>query len=131
MTPNLNPLIGMIQMRGHNICFCAELTKIIPYYSVSARVHFLRFDPVKSSVDATEVSQCVSCDATKLPPLKCLKNPVNTHLSVKCSWDISVLKYLHRYYMITPDNAIFRAFSLTEYAPIYRRLRIKMADCLI
>ena len=52
------------------------------HYSVSARARFLRFDPVKSSVDATEVSQCVFCDATKLPPLKCLKNPVNTQLSV-------------------------------------------------
>ena len=98
MIPNLNRLNGMIQMRGHNICFCAELTKIIPNYSVSEIARFLHFDTVKSSVDATEVSQCVFCDTTKLTPLKCLKNPVNTHLSVKCAWDISVLKYLHRYY---------------------------------
>ena len=54
---------------------------------------FLRFDPVNSSVDATKISECVLRDATKLPPLKCLKNPVNTQLSVKLAWDISVLKY--------------------------------------
>ena len=61
--------------------------------SVSARA-FLHFDPVQSSVNAKEVSQWVFHDATKLPPLKCLKNPVNTQLSVKCAWDISVLTYL-------------------------------------
>ena len=68
--------------------------------SVSARARFLRFDPVKSSVDATEVSQCIFRDATKLPPLKCLKNLVNTQLSVKSAWDISVLKCIHRFYRI-------------------------------
>ena len=36
----------------------------------------MRFDTVKSSVDATEVSQCVFSDTTKLPRLKCFKNPV-------------------------------------------------------
>ena len=66
-----------------------------------------RFDPLKSSVDTTEVSKCVFRDPTKLPPLKCLKNPVNTQLSVKRAWDISVLKCIHRYYrFFTPDNAI-------------------------
>ena len=54
--------------------------------SVSARARFLRFDPVKSPVDATKVSQCVFRDATKLPPLKYLKNPVNTQLSLKRAW---------------------------------------------
>ena len=32
VTPHLNCLVETVQMRGHNICFCAELTKIIPYY---------------------------------------------------------------------------------------------------
>ena len=31
-TPHLNRLIKTVQMRGHNICFYAELTKIIPNY---------------------------------------------------------------------------------------------------
>ena len=30
--PHLNCLIKTVQMRGHNICFYAELTKIIPNY---------------------------------------------------------------------------------------------------
>ena len=76
--------------------------------SVSARGRFLCFDPVKSSVDAMEVSQCVFHDATKLPPVKCLKNQVNSQLAVKHACNISVLKYIHRYYrFFTPDNAIF------------------------
>ena len=103
--------------------------------SVSARARFVRFDPVNSSVDATEVSQCVLRDATKLPLLKCLKNLVNTQLSLKRDWDISVLKYIHRYYQFfTPDNAILNYLFLSiqpECARNYRRLRIKMADCLI
>ena len=32
VTPHLNHLVEMVQIRGHNICFFAELTKIIPYY---------------------------------------------------------------------------------------------------
>ena len=32
MTPYLNHLIETVQIRGHNICFYAELTKIIPNY---------------------------------------------------------------------------------------------------
>ena len=32
MTPHLNCLIEMVQMRGHNISFYAELTNIIPIY---------------------------------------------------------------------------------------------------
>ena len=32
VTPHLNRLIETIQMRGHNIYFYAELTKIIPNY---------------------------------------------------------------------------------------------------
>ena len=32
MTPNLNGLIDTVQMRGQNIWFYAELTKIIPNY---------------------------------------------------------------------------------------------------
>ena len=32
VTPHLNHLIEMVQMRGHNIYFYAELTKIIPYF---------------------------------------------------------------------------------------------------
>ena len=32
VTPHLNRLIETVQMRGHNICFYAELTKIIPNY---------------------------------------------------------------------------------------------------
>ena len=58
--------------------------------SVSARACF---DPVNSSVDAMNISECVFHDTTKLPPLKCLKNPVSTLLSVKRERDISVLKY--------------------------------------
>ena len=30
VTPHLNCLIEMVQRMGHNICFCAELSKIIP-----------------------------------------------------------------------------------------------------
>ena len=85
--------------------------------NVSVRAGFLRFDLVKSSFDATEVSQCLFCDATKLPPLKGLKNPVNTQLSVKWAWDISVLKYIHRYYrFFTPDNAILSQLFLEHSA---------------
>ena len=32
VTPHLNRLIETVQMRGHNICFYAELIKIIPNY---------------------------------------------------------------------------------------------------
>ena len=32
VTPHLNRLIETVQMRGHNIWFHAELTKIIPNY---------------------------------------------------------------------------------------------------
>ena len=32
VTPHLNRLNETVQMRGHNICFYAELTKIIPNY---------------------------------------------------------------------------------------------------
>ena len=32
MTPHLNRLDETVQMRGHNICFHAELTKIITNY---------------------------------------------------------------------------------------------------
>ena len=32
VTPHLNRLVEMVQMRGHKVCFCAELTKIIPNY---------------------------------------------------------------------------------------------------
>ena len=33
MTPHLNHLNEMVQMRGHNIPFYAELTKIIPNHN--------------------------------------------------------------------------------------------------
>ena len=32
VTPHLNRLMETVQMRGHNICFNAEITKIIPNY---------------------------------------------------------------------------------------------------
>ena len=32
VTPHLNRLDEMVQMRGHNICFNAELIKIIPNF---------------------------------------------------------------------------------------------------
>ena len=32
VTPHLNCLVKTVQMMGHNICFYAELTKIIPNY---------------------------------------------------------------------------------------------------
>ena len=32
MTPHLNHLDETVQMRDHNMCFYAELTKIIPNY---------------------------------------------------------------------------------------------------
>ena len=32
VTPHLNRLVETVQMRGHNICFYAELTKTIPNY---------------------------------------------------------------------------------------------------
>ena len=32
VTPHLNRLKETVQIRGHNICFGAELTKIIPDY---------------------------------------------------------------------------------------------------
>ena len=87
--------------------------------SVSARARFLCFDPVKSSVDATEVSQCVFRDTTKFPHWKCLKNPVNTQFSVKCAWDISVLKYIYRYYrLFTPNNAILSHLFLEHSASL-------------
>ena len=30
VTPHQNRLVETVQMRGHNVCFCAELTKFIP-----------------------------------------------------------------------------------------------------
>ena len=39
MTPYLNHLIETVQLRGHNIHFYAELTKIIPnYHQIPGRV---------------------------------------------------------------------------------------------
>ena len=32
VTPHLNRLVKMVQVRGHNICFYAELIKSIPNY---------------------------------------------------------------------------------------------------
>ena len=32
VTPHLNRLMETVQMRGYDICFYAELTKIIPNY---------------------------------------------------------------------------------------------------
>ena len=32
VTLHLNRLVETVQMRGHNICFYAEITKIIPNY---------------------------------------------------------------------------------------------------
>ena len=32
VNPHLNWLVETVQMRGHNICFYTELTKIIPNY---------------------------------------------------------------------------------------------------
>ena len=32
VTYHLNCLIETVQMRGHNIYFCAEMTKIVPNY---------------------------------------------------------------------------------------------------
>ena len=32
VTPHLNRLIETVQMRGHNLCFYVELTKIVPNY---------------------------------------------------------------------------------------------------
>ena len=32
VTPHLNRLTETVQMRGHNLCFNSELTKIIPNY---------------------------------------------------------------------------------------------------
>ena len=32
MTPHLNRLVETVQLSGHDICFYAELTKIIPNY---------------------------------------------------------------------------------------------------
>ena len=32
VTPQLNRLVETVQMRGQNICFYVEFTKIIPYY---------------------------------------------------------------------------------------------------
>ena len=32
VTPHLNRLVKTVQMRGHNICFYEELTKLIPNY---------------------------------------------------------------------------------------------------
>ena len=33
VTPHLNRLVETVQMRGHNISFCAKLTKIYPKLS--------------------------------------------------------------------------------------------------
>ena len=32
VTPHLNPLVETVLLRGHDICFYAEFTKIIPNY---------------------------------------------------------------------------------------------------
>ena len=42
VTPHLNRLIETFQMRGHNICYYAELTKIITnYHQISPRYSLL------------------------------------------------------------------------------------------
>ena len=84
----------------------------MPIYSVSVRARFLRFDPVNSSVDVTKISECVFRDATKLPPMKCLKNPVNTLLSVKRECDISVLKYYTGIKSVFPRERVFCVLTL-------------------
>ena len=33
VTPHLNCLVGMVQMRGHREVFIPDLTDVIPYYS--------------------------------------------------------------------------------------------------
>ena len=33
MTAHLKHLVEMVEIRGHNIGFCAELTKVIPNYN--------------------------------------------------------------------------------------------------
>ena len=40
--PHLNHLVKTIQMRGHNICFYAELTKIIAHYEECSNINATR-----------------------------------------------------------------------------------------
>ena len=44
VTSHLNHLVEMVQMRGHNICFYAKLTKIIPnYYQIFLLIYSCGF----------------------------------------------------------------------------------------
>ena len=60
MTPHLNHLVETVQMMGHNICFYAELTKIIRNYHLilfiwsSGRSHFGR---ASSSREINKISK--------------------------------------------------------------------------
>ena len=41
VTPHLNCLNETAQMKAHNICFCAELTKIISHYQFITKYFLL------------------------------------------------------------------------------------------
>ena len=58
MTPHLNHLIEMVQMRDHNISFSAELTKIIPYYHqilpiILSSAHIIFVSAMTSTINFT------------------------------------------------------------------------------
>ena len=40
--PHLSRLNGTVQVRSHNVCFYAELTKIVPYYHRILRLMVLK-----------------------------------------------------------------------------------------
>ena len=67
MTPHLNRLVETAQMRGENICFYAELTKLIFNY------HQI-LPPIESSVHDVRVI-CTWCKAhfSETNPMKLLR----------------------------------------------------------
>ena len=59
VTPHLNRLVKTVQMRGHNIRFYAELTKIIPnYHQILPLIKSSDFEFLIVSRDLDEVAHC-------------------------------------------------------------------------
>ena len=94
MTPHLNRLGETVQIRGHNICFYAELTKIIPNYHqilslIQSSVYTLKLkDQRANSVYLDEV-------ALYEPP----------HLAVRCL-QIQSIFFLTKTMLIKGHNVI-------------------------
>ena len=68
MTPHLNYLMEMVQMRGYKIDFCAEITKITPnYHQILPLIYFRQTVLIRRSqhlllwTKKTKLPRAVSC----------------------------------------------------------------------